>query len=88
MLTFENISKRFGPVQALDNCSFSIARGRMLGFLGPTAAGRRPRCARFGLVELDGGHVLWDGRPIGLAERLRFGYMPEERGLHSTDAGR
>ena len=26
--------------------------------------------------------MLWDGRPIGLAERLRFGYMPEERGLY------
>jgi ABC-2 type transport system ATP-binding protein len=26
--------------------------------------------------------VLWDGRPIGVAERLRFGYMPEERGLY------
>jgi ABC-2 type transport system ATP-binding protein len=36
----------------------------------------------FGLVSLDGGEVRWDGRPIGLAERLRFGYMPEERGLY------
>ena len=26
--------------------------------------------------------MLWDGRPIGLEERLRFGYMPEERGLY------
>ena len=48
--------------------------------MGP---GRRPRCARvFGLVELDAGELLWDGRPIELAERLRFGYMPEERGLY------
>jgi ABC-2 type transport system ATP-binding protein len=36
----------------------------------------------FGLVELDGGDVLWDGRPVGEEERLRFGYMPEERGLY------
>ena len=34
----------------------------------------------FGLVELDGGEVFWDGRPVGLSERLRFGYIPEERG--------
>ena len=26
--------------------------------------------------------MLWDGRPVGLEERLRFGYMPEERGLY------
>jgi ABC-2 type transport system ATP-binding protein len=38
--------------------------------------------AVFGLVGLDGGEVLWGGHPIGLAERLRFGYMPEERGLY------
>jgi ABC-2 type transport system ATP-binding protein len=83
MLTFENISKRFGPVQALDNCSFSIARGRMLGFLGPNGAGKTTTMrAVFGLVEPDGGQVLWDGQPIGLPERLRFGYMPEERGLY------
>jgi ABC-2 type transport system ATP-binding protein len=34
------------------------------------------------LVEVNSGALLWDGRPIGLAERLRFGYMPEERGLY------
>jgi ABC-2 type transport system ATP-binding protein len=38
--------------------------------------------AIFGLVELDSGTVLWDGRPIDVSERLRFGYMPEERGLY------
>jgi ABC-2 type transport system ATP-binding protein len=36
----------------------------------------------FGVVEPDSGEVLWDRRPIGPAERLRFGYMPEERGLY------
>jgi ABC-2 type transport system ATP-binding protein len=36
----------------------------------------------FGLVELDAGELLWEGRPVGFTERLRFGYMPEERGLY------
>ena len=40
MLSLERISKRFGAVQALDGCSFSVARGRMLGFLGPNGAGK------------------------------------------------
>ena len=31
---------------------------------------------------MDGGEVLWRGRPVRLQERLRFGYMPEERGLY------
>jgi hypothetical protein len=39
------------------------------------------RCV-MGLVGADRGEVLWRGRPVGPAERLRFGYMPEERGLY------
>jgi ABC-2 type transport system ATP-binding protein len=55
----------------------------MLGFLGPNGAGKTTTMrAVFGLVELDAGELLWNGREIGLAERLRFGYMPEERGLY------
>ncbi len=38
--------------------------------------------AVFGLVELDAGAVRWRGAPIGMVERSRFGYMPEERGLY------
>jgi ABC-2 type transport system ATP-binding protein len=83
MLILSEVSKRFGSVQALDGCSFSVERGRMLGFLGPNGAGKTTTMrAIFGLVELDGGEVLWDGRPVGLSERLRFGYMPEERGMY------
>ncbi|HYA09999.1 MAG TPA: ATP-binding cassette domain-containing protein [Gaiellaceae bacterium] len=82
-LSFSGVSRRFGAVQALDGCSFSVARGRMLGFLGPNGAGKTTAMrAVFGLVDLDAGAVCWNGRPVGLAERLRFGYMPEERGLY------
>ena len=83
MLTLSDLRKRFGPVQALDGCSFSVEPGRMLGFLGPNGAGKTTTMrAIFGLVELDEGEVRWDDRPVGLEERLRFGYMPEERGLY------
>jgi ABC-2 type transport system ATP-binding protein len=83
MLGIEGVRKRFGPVEALAGCSFSLERGRMLGFLGPNGAGKTTAMRGiFGLVELDGGDVLWDGRPVGEEERLRFGYMPEERGLY------
>jgi ABC-2 type transport system ATP-binding protein len=34
------------------------------------------------LTDLDGGSVRWDGARVGPAERRRFGYMPEERGLY------
>ena len=83
MLAFSHVSKRFGAVQALDGCSFTVERGRMLGFLGPNGAGKTTAMrAVFGVVEIDGGGLTWDGTPVGPAERLRFGYMPEERGLY------
>jgi ABC-2 type transport system ATP-binding protein len=82
-LDLKHVSKRFEPVQALEDCSLSVTRGRMLGFLGPNGAGKTTTMrAIFGLVELDSGELLWDRRPVGLTERLRFGYMPEERGLY------
>ncbi len=82
-LTFRHASKRFGSVQALSDCSFTVARGKMLGFLGANGAGKTTAMrAVFGLVRLDAGELLWEGRPVGLDERLRFGYMPEERGLY------
>ena len=83
MLSLVDIRKRFGPVEALAGCSFTVERGHMIGFLGPNGAGKTTAMrAVFGLVDLDGGDLLWDGRPIGRAERLTFGYMPEERGLY------
>ena len=83
MLEIADIRKRFGDVPALDGCSFSVERGRMLGFLGPNGAGKTTAMrAIFGLVEPDSGDLRWDRRPVQLPDRLRFGYMPEERGLY------
>ena len=77
------LSKRFGRIAALDGVSLSVPSGRMLGFLGPNGAGKTTAMrAIFGLVAPDAGELRWCGGPIGLAERMRFGYMPEERGLY------
>jgi ABC-2 type transport system ATP-binding protein len=55
----------------------------MVGFLGPNGAGKTTAMRTvFGLVEPDAGAVRWDGRAISSDERMRFGYMPEERGLY------
>ena len=83
MLGFDGATKRFGSLTALDACTFAARPGRLTGFLGPNGAGKTTAMrAVFGLVELDAGTVRWQGRPVGGAERARFGYMPEERGLY------
>ncbi|MDE0674210.1 MAG: ATP-binding cassette domain-containing protein [bacterium] len=83
MLELNRLSKRYGEVLALDECSFRVERGRMLGFLGPNGAGKTTAMRSvFNLVSLDEGSVTWRGRPVGQTERLRFGYMPEQRGLY------
>jgi ABC-2 type transport system ATP-binding protein len=83
MLDFDGATKRFGSLTALDRCTFTARPGRLTGFLGPNGAGKTTAMrAVFGLVELDAGTVRWQGRPVCAAERARFGYMPEERGLY------
>jgi len=83
VLELESAVKRFGQVTALDGCSFSARPGRLTGFLGPNGAGKTTAMrAVFGLVELDAGAVRWRGAPVTATERVRFGYMPEERGLY------
>jgi ABC-2 type transport system ATP-binding protein len=83
MLELVDLSKRFGDVVALDGAGFAVEQGRILGFLGPNGAGKTTAMrVVFGLVRPDSGTVRWNGGPVGPAERLRFGYMPEERGLY------
>jgi len=83
LLELGGLSRRYGTVTALDNLSFSVPAGQVVGFLGPNGAGKTTTMrAVFGLTELDAGTVRWNGAPVGQAERRRFGYMPEERGLY------
>jgi ABC-2 type transport system ATP-binding protein len=83
LLELEALSRRYGTLVALDNLSFSVPAGQVAGFLGPNGAGKTTTMrAIFGLTDLDAGKVRWNGAPVGQAERRRFGYMPEERGLY------
>ena len=83
MLEIDDLTKRYGPVVALDGASFTAQPGRIVGFLGPNGAGKTTtmRCV-FGLVRPDRGAVRWRGSIVDREARLRFGYMPEQRGLY------
>jgi ABC-2 type transport system ATP-binding protein len=83
ILELHGLTRRFGAVTALDGLSFSVPSGEVVGFLGPNGAGKTTAMrAIFGLTDLESGSVRWNGALVGPAERRRFGYMPEERGLY------
>ena len=83
LLQLEGLTRRYGQVTALDDLSFDVPGGRVVGFLGPNGAGKTTTMrAIFGLTDLEAGTVMWDGVKVGQPERRRFGYMPEERGLY------
>jgi ABC-2 type transport system ATP-binding protein len=83
MLEIVDLAKRYGSIVALDGASFTAQPGRLVGLLGPNGAGKTTamRCI-FGLVTPDRGRAAWNGAEITRETRLRFGYMPEQRGLY------
>jgi ABC-2 type transport system ATP-binding protein len=62
-ITFDNVTKKYGAVTALDGVSMDVARGEMFGVIGPDGAGKttavRVAC---GLLTVDGGRVSVLGR--------------------------
>jgi ABC-2 type transport system ATP-binding protein len=83
LLELEGLRRTYGRLIALDDLSIRVPAGQVIGFLGPNGAGKTTTMrAIFGLTDLDAGTVRWNGAPVGQAERRRFGYMPEERGLY------
>jgi len=81
MLKLENIYKSFGPVKAVDNVSFSISTGEVVGFLGPNGAGKTTTMRMIaGVLEPDHGRIEFNGmdawdNPLRLKRQL--GFLPE-----------
>src|SRR5690554_7252174 len=83
MLELNSITRSFGERRVLHDVSFSVARGRMTGFVGGNGAGKTTTMrVMMGVLTPDSGTVTLDGQPISKDARTRFGYMPEERGLY------
>ena len=83
MLELRGITKSYGGRRVLDDISFTVAPGRLTGFVGGNGAGKTTTMRIvLGVLADDGGSVWLDGHPLTAADRRRFGYMPEERGLY------
>src|SRR3990172_5830585 len=82
-LVLENLTKRFGPVVALDGISFTVERGQVFGFLGANGAGKTTAMRIIlDILRPDSGTATWDGTPTTDVPRRTWGYLPEERGLY------
>lgn len=81
-LKVENASKRFGGRTVVDNISFELDKPGVFGLLGTNGAGKTTTIRMIlGILEKDGGNITWNGMPVK-RENVRFGYLPEERGLY------
>lgn len=82
----KNISKRYGSQKALDNISFSIKSGEIVGFLGPNGAGKSTLIkilttflkADEGTAKVNG----FDVKSQTKSAQLSFGYLPEHNPLY------
>jgi len=86
LITVSNLSRRFGANLAVDDVSFRLERGEVVGFLGPNGAGKTTTMRMLtgflppsaGAVEIDGLDVL----ARSLEVRSRIGYLPESVPLY------
>ncbi len=87
MIEVKNLSKRFGSKYAVDDISFSVGKGEIVGFLGPNGAGKSTTMniitgymsSTLGTAEIGGINILEN--PIE-AKKL-IGYLPEQPPLYT-----
>lgn len=83
MLQLSGITKHYGTHRVLDDVGFEVLPGRLTGFVGGNGAGKTTTMRiMLGVLAKDAGSVTLDGDEVTTADRRRFGYMPEERGLY------
>ena len=82
ILELKDIEKSFGEKKVLQKVSFTAKSGKAFGLLGRNGAGKTTSIRiLMDVIPADGGQVLADGEPIDY-DKIRIGYLPEERGLY------
>src|SRR5271167_1155314 len=81
MLEIRHLVKHFGPLKAVDDISFTVPRGEVLGFLGPNGAGKSTTMKMItGFLAPTAGTAIVCGYDIQtqpIAAKKRIGYLPE-----------
>lgn len=86
MLKAQSLIKKFGARLAVNDISFDVKPGEVLGFLGPNGAGKSTTMRMMtGYIAPTSGHAFIDGLDVALhpvEARRRFGYLPENAPLY------
>ena len=86
MIEVQHLTKRYGPVTAVDDVSFKAERGEVLGFLGPNGAGKTTTMRILtGYIPPSEGNALVSGYDVQqkpLEAKRRTGYLPETPPLY------
>ena len=92
MFEVRNLTKRYNRIPAVDDVSFTIRPGEILGYLGPNGAGKSTTVkVIIGLIEPTAGQILFHGQEVKndwIAFLRRVGYVPEEPHLYPQLTGR
>ena len=87
MISVENLSKSFGQKLAVDDISFEVKKGEVLGFLGPNGAGKSTTMRMVtGYLPSTSGEVVIDGINVAddpISAKQKIGYLPESAPLYS-----
>ena len=79
----DHIAKSFGSTHAVQDVSFTVQNGEILGLLGPNGAGKTTTIrVLLDIFKPDQGTVSILGGPMTEEKKNHIGYMPEERGLY------
>ncbi len=82
-LVVAGATHEFDGRRVLDQVDLEVPAGRVVGLLGPNGAGKTTLMRIvFGVLDAQAGVVRWRGAPATAADRRRWGYMPQERGLY------
>ncbi|MBC7830042.1 MAG: gliding motility-associated ABC transporter ATP-binding subunit GldA [Chitinophagaceae bacterium] len=81
-----NLLKKYGEQKAVDNISFTISKGEIVGFLGPNGAGKSTTMKIVtGYLQADAGNATVCGVDVGnapLDSKRKIGYLPESNPLY------
>src|ERR1700704_2125417 len=87
MLEARHLVKRYFGVPVVNDVSFDVRPGEVVGYLGPNGSGKSTTAKMLtGLLDTSAGGVYWNGADIArdpVAFRRRLGYVPEEPQLYT-----